>query len=109
MDSDPKPELAAALELLWQRFLPETLERVASLEAAAAACSAGTGDAEQARSAQAAAHKLAGSLGSFNLARGSILARELEVLYSGDDHPGPELGPQLVSLAAELRTLVEHR
>lgn len=109
MQADLKPELNAALETLWKRFLPETLARVAVLEAAAAACSAGTAGAEQARDAQAAAHKLAGSLGTFNLARGSILARELEVLYSVDDQPGPELGPRLTSLAAELRTLVEQR
>jgi HPt (histidine-containing phosphotransfer) domain-containing protein len=106
---DTKPELAAALELLWQRFLPQMLERIALLEAAAAACGAGTLHTAQIKDAHATAHKLAGSLGSFNLTRGSVLAHELELLYSVQEEPAVELGAQLAAITAELRSLVEHR
>lgn len=109
MDAASQPGLAAALGQLWQRFLPQMLERVAILEAAAQACTASRLDAAQAEAAHAAAHKLAGSLGSFDLAQGTTLARKLELLYSVGDVPGPQLGPQLASLTAELRSLIEHR
>ena len=109
MDSAPKPELAAALEVLWQRFLPQTLERIAVLEGAAVACASGKIKEAQIRSAHEAAHKLAGSLGSFNLTRGSILARELELLYSVEDAPDITLSAKLSALATELRKMVESR
>jgi HPt (histidine-containing phosphotransfer) domain-containing protein len=107
MEPSSKAEMTAALALLWQRFLPEMLARVSILEEAARACAEGTLIEIQIEAAHSAAHKLAGSLGSFNITRGSVLARELELLYSGGDGPDPQLGPQVTSLAAELRALVE--
>lgn len=58
-----------------------------------------TGDAHD------AAHKLAGSLGSFGLARGSQLARELERRFG----PGGNLGNvwEIAQLVAELRAVIE--
>jgi HPt (histidine-containing phosphotransfer) domain-containing protein len=109
MDARPQPDLAQALELLWQRFLPQMLERVAVLETAAAACASGKLSAALTRAAHHAAHKLAGSLGSFNLTRGSVLAHELEMLYSAADQPDAIQAPQLASLATELRSLIETR
>jgi len=109
MDAESHSALSAALDQLWARFLPQMRERVAVLEAAAAACAEGRLNATETEAAHAAAHKLAGSLGSFNLTHGTVLARELELLYSVGDVPGRELGPQLTAHAAELRTLIEHR
>jgi HPt (histidine-containing phosphotransfer) domain-containing protein len=101
--------LAQAMDLLWARFLPEIRERVATLEEAAAAVSAKKLDATGRDTAQAAAHKLAGVLGTFNLARGTDLARELELAYSSESAPGAASGANLASLAAELRAMIENR
>ncbi len=109
MEHISKPDLTAAINLLWARFLPDILERVAVLEAAAAAFAADTLTIPQHEAASDAAHKLAGSLGTFNLTRGTVLARELEVMYSRENGPDPALGQQLISIAAELRTIVENR
>ena len=102
-------KLAATLDLLWQRFLPQMLERIALLETAATGCRNATLTEAQIRAAHNAAHNLAGSLGTFDLTRGSVLARELEMMYSVGDGPAPELAPQLTSLAAELQSIVESR
>jgi HPt (histidine-containing phosphotransfer) domain-containing protein len=109
MEPSDNSDLAAALTQLWQRFMPETLARVEILEAAALACARGKLYEAQVRSAKEAAHKLAGSLGTFALTRGTVLARELEVLYSTGDTPATDLAPRLTSLAAELRHIVLSR
>jgi len=87
MDPIDQPNLSEAVERLWTRFLPQMLERVAILETAAAACNAGNLSIEQRQTANDAAHKLAGVLGTFDLPRGTILARELEGMYSREEGP----------------------
>ena len=67
---------------MWARFRSQILERVAVLEAAASAVTAKNLTAAEREAANAAAHKLAGTLGMFNLTRGTDLARELELAYS---------------------------
>ena len=111
MDEQPisKPELSAAIDKLWARFLPEIRERVAQLETAAAAFAGDTLTSDQRYGASASAHKLAGTLGTFGLTRGTVLARELELMYSEDAGPDREMGAQLSSIAAELRAIVEGR
>ena len=109
MEPTPKPELAAAIDMLWERFLPQIRERVTVLALAAEACSKGKLTAAETSAAHDAAHKLAGSLGTFNLTRGTVLARELELLYSVEDLPASELGPNLAAVAAELRAMIENR
>ncbi|MGA2572429.1 MAG: Hpt domain-containing protein [Terracidiphilus sp.] len=101
--------LAQAIDKLWVRFLPEIRERVTVLEAAASAVAATKLSAAGREAAKAAAHKLAGVLGTFSLTRGTDLARELEVTYSHKAAPSPADGERLAGLAAELRNLVEHR
>jgi HPt (histidine-containing phosphotransfer) domain-containing protein len=109
MDSAEQIALAEALGQMWARFLPEMKQRVAILESAAAAFASCSLPPRQQQDASAAAHKLAGVLGTFGLTRGTILARELEILYSRDEGPAPADGPSLISIAAELRTLLENR
>jgi HPt (histidine-containing phosphotransfer) domain-containing protein len=99
-------EISAALERLWVRFLPEIRARVEILEAAALALATGTLSSAQRESAAGAAHKLAGTLGTFNLASGTSMARELEQLYTGSDEPSPETAAQM---ANELREMIEGR
>lgn len=101
--------LARAIDQLWTRFLPEITERVAILESAAAAVTEKKLSAARRSEAEAAAHKLAGVLGTFSLTRGTVLARELEVTYSRESSPGPDSGERLASLAAEIRAIVESR
>jgi HPt (histidine-containing phosphotransfer) domain-containing protein len=101
------PALAATLNRLWTRFLPEFRERVSVVEAAVQSLAAGALTAEQQEAAHAAAHKLSGTLGTFNLPRGTDLARELELAFAAA--PDPASAPHLSSLAAELRTLIETR
>jgi HPt (histidine-containing phosphotransfer) domain-containing protein len=101
--------LNQALDGLWVKFLPLTEDRVDLLELAAAACAANRLSTEDQQAAAAAAHKLAGVLGTFGLAEGTALARELEVLYSGQSSPDPALGARLVSIADQLRSIVQNR
>lgn len=101
--------LAEAIDSLWVRFLPENRERVATLEEAAAAVTAKKLTASRREAAKSAAHKLAGVLGTFNLTRGTVLARELETVYSQESVPGAGSGKRLAVLAAELRTMIESR
>jgi HPt (histidine-containing phosphotransfer) domain-containing protein len=109
MASDAKTALSEALDRMWVQFLPQMQERVAILETAAQAFAVDQLNIDQHQAAQAAAHKLAGVLGTFGLTRGTVLARELEILYSRQNDPDPQLAERLASTAAELRTIVATR
>jgi HPt (histidine-containing phosphotransfer) domain-containing protein len=102
-------DLTQAIDRLWVRFLPEMHERVSVLAAAAAAAAEKKLSAEQCKTAQAAAHKLAGALGTFNLTRGTVVARELEMSFSQEGGPDPGAGRRLAEAAKELRTMIENR
>ncbi len=103
------PGLSEALDRLWAHFLPEIRERVKVLENAAAALAAGPLTSTERDSAYSVAHKLAGVLGTFNLGRGTTLAREAELVYGREDGPDSASAPRLAAIAAELRVLVENR
>ncbi|HZL50106.1 MAG TPA: Hpt domain-containing protein [Terracidiphilus sp.] len=103
------PNLASALDMLWTRFQPEIRNRVELLAIAAAACAANDLSAAQRDAAHDAAHKLAGTLGTFNLAHGTELAREFELLSESENTPGPATADRMVAIAAELRTIVDDR
>lgn len=111
--SQPGPRadaaLSQAMEGLWLRFLPEIKTRVAVLEAATQAASEGKLTGKQREAARAAAHKLAGVLGTFDLTRGTVLARELELTFARESSPGRDAGEKLAEIAAELRSMVESR
>ena len=99
--------MTEALDRLWKQYLPQIEERVAALESAAAMLSAGRLSHDQREAAHAAAHKLAGILGTFGLTKGTILAREAELLCSGDTDP--EAASQLGEIARLLKELVAGR
>jgi HPt (histidine-containing phosphotransfer) domain-containing protein len=109
MDSTGQTALNEALDRMWIQFLPQIAERVTILESAVAAVVAGRLSAEQREAAHAAAHKLAGVLGTFGLTRGTELARELEIFYSSENGAETTLRQRLISIAAELRAVVESR
>jgi len=100
--------MAAALDRLWAKFLPEIQQRVALLETAKDALSAGGLSVEQRHAAHAAAHKLAGSLGTFGLQRGTELARQAEVFLESDE-TSPSALSELRACVAELHSLIENR
>jgi HPt (histidine-containing phosphotransfer) domain-containing protein len=101
--------LSQAIDRLWVRFLPEIKERIAVIQVAADALAAGAPTASRREAACAAAHKLAGVLGTFGLTRGTVLARELEINFSREDCPDPASGKRLAAIAAELSAMVESR
>ena len=109
MEPADQTALNDALDRMWTRFLPEMKQRVAILETAATAFAANTLTIPQQEAASATAHKLAGVLGTFGLARGTELARELELMYSRENGPDPVLGARLTASTAELGALVESR
>jgi HPt (histidine-containing phosphotransfer) domain-containing protein len=102
-------DLGAALDQLWARFLPEIRARVDMLDTAAAACEAGTLQVAQHLAAHAAAHKLAGTLGTFNLAQGTELAREFELAFSCEEAPDSVMAERLIAISKEIRRIVESR
>jgi HPt (histidine-containing phosphotransfer) domain-containing protein len=106
-DQSIQPDLTAALERLWQQFLPQIQERVTVLESAGLALSGGGLSDDHREEAKSAAHKLAGVLGTFGLTRGTILAREAEMLCSGDADPAT--APHLTEIAIQLRSLIAGR
>lgn len=76
------PDLSLVLAQMWATFAPLARTRVEALEAYAGALAAGRDDPELRAPAAAAAHKLAGALGSY--ARpGSDDAAALELLLRG--------------------------
>jgi HPt (histidine-containing phosphotransfer) domain-containing protein len=101
--------LAGALDALWEKFLPEIEQRVAQLETAAAALDTGDLRPEQQEEAHSAAHKLAGTLGTFGLTRGTELARELELMYSSKLALGSAVAARALQIVRELRTIVASR
>lgn len=103
------PEIAAILDQMWARFLPDIRQRAEVLEASAAALAAGVMTDAQREAAHSAAHKLAGTLGTFNLMHGTELAREFELITAHEIRPDPELGRKLHSIATELRTIIDSR
>ncbi len=114
IDSDQSPilpgaRISEALDKMWERHRSQILERVAVLEAAASALAAKNLTTSECEAAHAAAHKLAGTLGMFNLARGTDVARELEASYALETPPAPDDAARLASLAAELRSMIQNR
>lgn len=108
--STPDPAaLAAALNGMWTKFLPEMTARLSILETAAASLAAASLTPAQQQAAASAAHKLAGVLGTFGLAQGTALARELETLYSAPAAPSPTHSAHILSLTASLRSVIESR
>jgi HPt (histidine-containing phosphotransfer) domain-containing protein len=84
-------------------------ERLTALDTAAQAFAENRLSAKQQEEANSAAHKLAGVLGTFGLTRGTVLARELEIMYSREEGPDPAVASRLAEIASELRIIVENR
>jgi HPt (histidine-containing phosphotransfer) domain-containing protein len=109
MEPIAKPALDEVLSQMWAKFLPQMEERVAVLDAADQALAADELSIDQRAAANAAAHKLAGVLGTFGLTKGTILAREAEIIYSGEPETDPEAAARLLQITALLRGMIRNR
>lgn len=96
-------EFAAEIARVWDASKGTMHARLDAVDAAGAALLAGSLDDERRAAAIAAAHKLAGSLGTFGLPEGSALAAELDMMLRAPGIP-PVL--RLSELAERLRALV---
>ena len=101
------PSMTDALSRLWTKFLPEIEARVELIEIAAQALAAGSLSDEQREAAHAAAHKLAGTLGTFGLHRGTDLAREAELTLA--EAPALSSASALTACVAELRAVIHSK
>jgi HPt (histidine-containing phosphotransfer) domain-containing protein len=108
-EQKPSPDLTATLNQLWIRFLPDIHQRVAILDTAAQAYATGEITPEQREAAHAAAHKLAGSLGTFGLAQGSELAREFEHACTSEESCASTPATRLVAIATEILAIIDAR
>jgi putative two-component system response regulator len=100
-------DVTAGLGRIFRAHKQDFDQRVATVEGAVDALSAGTLDHALRASAERDAHKLAGSLGTFGLQRGTELARELETTFAPGRPPvdaieGPHLSECIVALRREL-------
>jgi HPt (histidine-containing phosphotransfer) domain-containing protein len=108
METANQSQVAEAMNRLWLQFLPQIEERVATLELAAKAIADGSLTPALREQAGAAAHKLAGTLGTFGLSQGTELARQAEQLYA-TDLPPSEMNGRPAVLASQLRAALESR
>jgi HPt (histidine-containing phosphotransfer) domain-containing protein len=93
--------------MMWHKYLPDIRQRAQVLEDAARSATAGNLSQSERQAAQSAAHKLAGTLGTFGLNRGTELARELEQIYA--DAASTVSATHLSAIAAEIQSLIEGR
>jgi HPt (histidine-containing phosphotransfer) domain-containing protein len=90
---------------IWDRAYPVVLERVRTIEDAIAELSKQHPQGKPIDAGRADAHKLAGTLGTFGLDRGTELARALEARLSASS--STEKATETKRLAAELRSTIE--
>jgi DNA-binding response OmpR family regulator len=98
-------EFRAAIRALWEEARPGALERIQLIEDAVAALLAGALDDETRAGARSAAHKLAGSLGTFGVEGGTVIARRLEAAF--ETPPAHADAPELAAQVLALRRTVE--
>lgn len=100
--SEVQDKTQALLETLWRKNRPIIEERLAILDRAAAASSAGSIPDDLRKEANGTAHKLAGALGMYGYDEGTRIARELEIMLAAE---GADSG-RLNTLVGELRATV---
>jgi HPt (histidine-containing phosphotransfer) domain-containing protein len=109
MDPLEQSALNDALNQMWSRFLPQMRDRMALLSEATEAYANGALSPVQQKAAREAAHKLSGVLGSFGLANGTVLARELETIFECMESQDGDLAERMRTMTDELSALIESR
>ena len=110
--SDPpdssKTEMEELLQSLWTKNYGLLQERLKVIRDAYDMLAAGSLDNQTRCDAEAAAHKLAGILGTFGLPQGSALASRIEASLAKETTL-PEFAPQLHSWLTELEAVIASR
>ncbi len=101
--SESATAVPPALAQIWERHHAAVVEQVETIEAAVVALMRGDLDEQSRERATREAHKLAGSLGTFGLARASERSRELELLLGAPETLGQTSVPRLSELVASVR------
>lgn len=105
MGSQSNP-LAEAMKRLWATHLPELEARVAVLERCARVLRSNDDPSSSLQDAASAAHKLAGVLGTFDLQRGTEIARKAELACGNFNGDKDTLAQNLSETVEELRTML---
>ncbi|AFZ18852.1 response regulator [Allocoleopsis franciscana] len=101
-------KVLAVVQQMWGNFKESLESHMALFEQAIAQISTGTLDGELHSKAQAQAHRLIGSLGSFGLPKGSEVARQIEQLLRLEPL-GQNEARQLEKLVGQLKQVVENK
>ncbi len=110
--SDPQthgkqdPTIVAAIGKVWERFKDRIAARVTAIEQANQALESGELPPELHATAKQEAHKLAGSLGTFGLTEGSVIARRVEQLLQSPTLDASQSG-NLTELVQALRSQID--
>lgn len=100
MSTPPDAEIQALLDDLWKRHLPSLVERISTLEHAAAEAASGSLPETTRAEAQSVAHKLAGNLGMFGHQEAGEIASRIEQTLKS---PAPDTLTALAPLTTQLR------
>jgi HPt (histidine-containing phosphotransfer) domain-containing protein len=92
---------------VWVEFEDLVFQRLQAIRTAAQATERGSLDRSTRQTAIREAHRLAGSLGTFGLAEGTRLAREIESLLERDTGDGAAEASRLTPLVAALAVILE--
>jgi CheY-like chemotaxis protein len=101
--------VSGVLAQIWERFRGLMFDRLAAIEAAAVAALEGGLEEALRRQGEREAHKLVGALGTFGLAEGSCVAREIEQLLKGTSPLARAQILRLSDLAVALRRILEEQ
>ena len=104
---DTEQDELADMAGMWNRFRDTFGAQVAVLEEAAAALLSRELTTEHREEALREAHKLAGSLGTFGMPRGSEIAREVESWLNADVHSDPADTLRVADAVVALRACVD--
>ena len=99
-------ELNQRLQALWQKFYPEMVSRLETIAKAITALNKGALPETVRLQAAHAAHKLAGSLGTFGLQDGSTAAQEIERLLS-ENAPTSDVAKEIAKRFDQLKQKIE--
>ena len=91
-----RTQLKTTVASIWERALPRVREQIDVIERAVVGLLEDRPDAELLREAERAAHRLAGSCGSFGYRESSAYARELELMFHGESEPDARRAAELV-------------
>jgi len=109
MSQPPNPhsqDLEALLQALWKSNYSTILERLKTLREAQNKLAIGQLGYQTRKNAEAAAHKLAGVLGTFGLPEGSKLASKIEVLLAQEISLCPESEDELRGWLEKLEAVI---